>query len=128
MSWVRHLNLRPYNKDLLESGAYDDIDTCIVANDSKDLIPTHITHIYNIQNRGISFETFQKLITLLDLETPTIKRNLLRSVQDELDNSGNFIQSYLSNYLKEQLMNSVIENMSQAIILLDQAGPNPLHQ
>ncbi len=117
-----HLNLLPYDKELQESGAYDNIRTCIVTNGLEYLIPPQITNICNIHNREISFETFQKLITLLDLENPVVQSNLMHKVNEDLDTGVNFINSYLSNFLKEQLLNNVIENLNQAILLLDSSA------
>lgn len=116
---IGHLNLLPYSGELLEQGAYDNIDTVIVANDSESLVPRQIKHIYNIHNREISFETFQKLIEILDLETPTVQSNLIHKISDEMDTGVNFRNSYLSNFLKDQMLENIVDNSSQAILLLD---------
>ena len=75
---IGHLNLIPYDPASAASGMYDNIHIAILAHHTADLIPSHIKEIYSIHNREVSFETFQKLIALLDLETPVVKRNPIR--------------------------------------------------
>ncbi len=116
---VSHLRLYPYDQTIPDSGLYHRIDTCIVASGAEHLIPAHILHIHNINNREISFETFQKLISLLKLENPSVRGNLLRKTSDELDTGANFIHSYLGSFLKELLLSNVVKTLTQAIILLD---------
>lgn len=116
---IGHLNLLPFDVALQEKNAYDHIQTAIVAKGSEHLVPAHIRTIFNIHNREISFETFQKLIAILDIENPVVQSNLMHKVNDDLDTGINFRNSYLGNFLKEQLLTNVIENYSQAIILLD---------
>ncbi|MEE0742222.1 MAG: sigma 54-interacting transcriptional regulator [Emergencia sp.] len=116
---IGHLNLLPYDSTLKEKGAYSHIQTSIVATGSEHLIPSHIKNIYNIRNREISFETFQKLISILALENPVVQSNLIHKIKDDIDTGLNFRNSYLGSVLKNQLLTDVIENYSQAILLLD---------
>ena len=116
---IGHLNLIPYDPASAASGMYDNIHIAILAHHAADLIPSHIKEIYSIHNREVSFETFQKLIALLDLETPVVKRNLIHKIHDEREVGSNFIDSYFSNYLKDQMIVSVVEESHRAIILLD---------
>ena len=103
---IGHLNLIPYDPASAASGMYDNIHIAILAHHTADLIPSHIKEIYSIHNREVSFETFQKLIALLDLETPVVKRNLIHKIHDEREVGSNFIDSYFSNYLKDQSASS----------------------
>lgn len=116
---IGHLNLIPYDPASAASGMYDNIHIAILAHHAADLIPPHIKEIYSIHNREVSFETFQKLIALLGLETPVVKRNLIHKIHDEREVGSNFIDSYFSNYLKDQMIVSVVEESHRAIILLD---------
>ncbi|MDL2293891.1 sigma 54-interacting transcriptional regulator [Ruminococcaceae bacterium OttesenSCG-928-D13] len=119
---VGHLNLLPYDGELMEQGAYNNVYTAIITQDMEHLVPKHIRHVCNIYNREVSFETFQKLIAILDLENPVVQRNLMRKIDDDMDPGINFRTSYLSNFLKDQLLTNVIENFYQAILLMDKSG------
>ena len=119
---IGHLMLIPFDENLAASGGYDDIDTAIVTTDSKPLVPKHIAHIYNIYNREISFETFHKVISLLGLQNSYVHGNLLKKIKDDMDTSIDYINSYMSSFLKDQMLNNVVDGSSQAIILLDSRG------
>ena len=58
-------------------------------------------------------------MVILGLENPIVQRNLIHKVHDEMEVGSNFINSYLSNYLKEHMIASVIEESFSCIILLD---------
>lgn len=116
---VGHIRLIPYEKDSHRQGIYDSIDYAIVAFDSEHLVPSHINNVYNIHNREISFETFHKLISVLDLKSASIHSNLLKKVSEELDTGANYINSYLSNFLKDKMLSNVVDESFRGIILLD---------
>jgi transcriptional regulator with PAS, ATPase and Fis domain len=116
---IGHLHFIPFEKNLAEKGAYSHIDTAIVTRYSEHMIPSHIKKICNIQNREVSFETMQKLICLLGLEHLSIQGNLIKKANEDMDTGINFANSYFSNLLKEQMMTSVIEESTRAILLVD---------
>lgn len=116
---IGHLNLIPFDNVSAASGAYDDVHVAIVAYFSEGLLPAHIREVHSIHNREVSFETFQKLISLLGLETLIVKRNLIHKIHSEKEVGSNFIDSYFSNYLKEQMIANVVEEAHRGIILLD---------
>ncbi|HCX63560.1 MAG TPA: hypothetical protein DHU59_14145, partial [Clostridiales bacterium] len=91
----------------------------IVTKYSEHLIPSHIKKICNIQYREVSFETMHKLIYLLGLEHSSIQGNLIKKANEDMDTGINFANSYFSNLLKEQMMTSVIEESTRAILLVD---------
>ena len=116
---IGHLHFIPFEKNLSEKGAYDHIDTAIVTKYSEHMIPSHIKKVCNIQNREVSFETMQKLIFLLGLEQSSIQCNLVKKANEDMDTGINFANSYFSNLLKEQMITSVIEESTRAILLVD---------
>lgn len=61
----------------------------------------------------------QKLIYLLELEHLSIQGNLIKKANEDMDTGINFANSYFSNLLKEQMMTSVIEESTRAILLVD---------
>lgn len=116
---IGHLHFIPFEKNLAENDAYAHIDTAIVTKYSEHLIPSHIKKICNIQYREVSFETMHKLIYLLGLEHSSIQGNLIKKANEDMDTGINFANSYFSNLLKEQMMTSVIEESTRAILLVD---------
>lgn len=116
---IGHLSLIPFEESIAAAGGYADFDTAIVTCDSEHLIPRHIKNVYNIHNRDISFETFHKIISLLDLKNSYIQGNLLKKIREDMDTSISYIDSYLSNFLKDQMMNEIVDESSRAIVLLD---------
>ena len=116
---IGHINLIPYEESIARNAGYNYINHAIVANYSETLVPPHIQHIHNIHNREVSFETFRKLIALLDLENTAVQRNLIYKASADMDTASNFVDSYMGNYLREQMLSQVIEGSSQAILLLD---------
>lgn len=118
---IGHLSLFPFEKDIYEAGGYDDFDTAIVTIDSEELVPEHIPNVYNIHNREVSFETFHKVISLLDLKSEHVYNNLIEKIKEDMDTGTNYINSYLSNILKDRMISNVVDESSRAIILLDSA-------
>ena len=116
---IGHLHFIPFEKNLAEKGAYSHIDTAIVTRYSEHMIPSHIKKICNIQNREVSFETMQKLICLLELEHLSFQGNRIKKANEDMDTGINFANSYFSNLLKEQMMTSIIEESTRAILLVD---------
>lgn len=116
---IGHLSLIPFEESIAAAGGYADFDTAIVTCDSEHLVPRHIKNVYNIHNRDISFETFHKIISLLDLKNSYIQGNLLKKIREDMDTSISYIDSYLSNFLKDQMMNEIVDESSRAIVLLD---------
>ena len=118
---IGHLSLFPFEKDTYEAGGYADFDTAIVTIDSEELVPKHISNVYNIHNREVSFETFHKVISLLDLKSQHVYSNLIEKVREDMDTGANYINSYLSNILKDQMVSNIVDESSRAIVLLDSA-------
>lgn len=116
---ISHLNLLPYDDNLYKQGAYSHIQTAIITYGLEPLVPPHIKNIVNIQNREIRFDTFIRLMDILDLDHPIIRRNLIRKVHNDVEPNINIKNSYLENYLKEQMLNRVVDNSLSAVILLD---------
>lgn len=116
---ISHLNLLPFDESLYEKGVYDHVQTAIITYNLEPLVPVHIKNIINIQNREVSFDTFIRLISILDIEQPLIQRNLVRKINDDIEPNINIKNSYLENYLKEQMLNRVVDNSSSAILLLN---------
>ena len=116
---ISHLNLLPYDDNLCKQGAYSHIQTAIITYGLEPLVPPHIKNIVNIQNREIRFDTFIRLMDILDLDHPIIRRNLIRKVHNDVEPNINIKNSYLENYLKEQMLNRVVDNSLSAVILLD---------
>lgn len=116
---IGHIKLIPYEESLAKAGAYDYIDTAIVTYHSEDFVPKHIHNIHNIRNREVSFETFHKLMFILGLETSSVQSNLLHKVKETMNTDANYINSYLSNFLIEQMLTNVVDQSSKAIVLLD---------
>ena len=119
---IGHLNLIPYDPDLDARGEFAGIRTAIVAQGSEHLIPAHIQEVINIRNRDVSFVTIQNIIRLLHLENTPAQATLLRKVQDDLDTGSTFIENYLSNYLKDQLLLIAVGHIPAAILLLERNG------
>lgn len=118
---IGHLSLFPFEKEVYEAGGYDDFDTAIVTIDSEELVPKHIPNVYNIHNREVSFETFHKVISLLNLKSQHVYNNLIEKAKEDMDTGINYINSYLSNILKDQMVSNIVDESSRAIILLDSA-------
>lgn len=116
---IGHIKLIPYEESLAKAGAYDYIDTAIVTCHSEAFVPKHIRNIHNIRNREVSFETFHKLMVILGLETSPVQSNLLHKVKETMNTDANYINSYLSHFLIEQMLTSVVDQSSKAIVLLD---------
>lgn len=116
---VGHLHLIPFNKEQADTDAYDHIDTAIVARYSEHMVPPHIHKIYNIQNREVSFETMLKLISLLDLNHSSILGNLIRKARGDMDTGTDFAKSYFSSILRMQMIKSVVNGSTRAILLID---------
>jgi len=114
-----HINLIPYEESIAKNGGYSDVNHAIVAYYSEHLVPAHIEHVLNIHNREVSFETFQKLISLLGLETTSVQRNLIHKASADMDTGSNFVDSYLGNFLRDEMLSRVVEESSRAILLID---------
>lgn len=119
---IGHVSLIPYEKNAAKLGLYNNINYAIHSDGIENLVPPHIKNVYNFHNREVSFETFQKLITLLKLDNPTVKRNLIEKVDREMDTGVNFSDSYLSNFLKDQMLTDVVDESSMAILLVDRSN------
>ncbi len=116
---IGHINLIPYEESIAKNGGYSDVNHAIVAYYSEYMVPSHIEHVLNIHNREVSFETFQKLISLLGLETTSVQRNLIHKASADMDTGSNFVDSYLGNFLRDEMLSKVVEESSRAIILFD---------
>ena len=116
---ISHLNLMPYDESLFKQGAYNHIQTAIITYNLESLVPLHIKSIINIQNREVGFDTFIRLMSVLELEQPLIQRNLVHKMHDDVEPNINIKNSYLESYLKEHMLNKVIDNSSSIILLLN---------
>lgn len=116
---VSHIKLIPFEPLISQSNGYESIDTAIVTEMSEHLVPPYIKNVLNIHNRDISFETFRKVISVLGLNNAHIHAALLRKIRDELDTGADYINSFLSNFLKDSMLDNVINEPSQLIVLLD---------
>lgn len=116
---VSHIKLIPFELLISQSNGYESIDTAIVTEMSEHLVPPYIKNVLNIHNRDISFETFSKVISVLGLNNAHIHAALLRKIRDELDTGADYINSFLSNFLKDSMLDNVINEPSRLIVLLD---------
>ena len=116
---VSHIKLIPFEPLISQSDGYESIDTAIVTEMSEHLVPPYIKNVLNIHNRDISFETFSKVISVLGLNNAHIHAALLRKIRDELDTGADYINSFLSNFLKDSMLDNVINEPSRLIVLLD---------
>ena len=116
---VSHIKLIPFEPLISQSNGYESIDTAIVTEMSEHLVPPYIKNVLNIHNRDISFETFSKVISVLGLNNAHIHAALLRKIRDELDTGADYINSFLSNFLKDSMLDNVINEPSRLIVLLD---------
>ena len=116
---VSHIKLIPFEPLISQSNGYESIDTAIVTEMSEHLVPPYIKNVLNIHNRDISFETFRKVISVLGLNNAHIHAALLRKIRDELDTGADYINSFLSNFLKDSMLDNVINEPSRLIVLLD---------
>ena len=116
---VGHIKLIPFEPLISQSNGYESIDTAIVTEMSEHLVPPYIKNVLNIHNRDISFETFRKVISVLGLNNAHIHAALLRKIRDELDTGADYINSFLSNFLKDSMLDNVINEPSRLIVLLD---------
>ena len=117
-----HMSLYPYIDEALPQISTNTFEYCIATNDSLHLVPKSCRKIVNIQNREISFETFKKLMHVLDINNPAIQSNLLTKIDEDFDTNFNFIEDYLSSYLKEQLLTNIVEKFAQGLVLVDKYG------
>ena len=116
---IGHLRLIPFEKSVAAAHGYDHIDTAIVTRDSEHLVPDFIKNVINIHNREVSFETFHKVMDILGLENTIVRSNLLRKIKEDIDSGERFINSYMSSFLKDRMLNDVADESSLAIVLLD---------
>ena len=116
---VGHLRLIPYEDSVAVSEGYDQLNYAIVAQGSEHIVPKHIRNVYNIHNREISFDTFRKLISVLGLENSFVHHNLMNKIKEALDTSKDYINNYLGNFLKDQMLTNIINDETLAIVLLD---------
>ena len=116
---IGHLRLIPFEKSVAAAHGYDHIDTAIVTHDSEHLVPDFIKNVINIHNREVSFETFHKVMDILGLENTIVRSNLLRKIKEDIDSGERFINSYMSSFLKDRMLNDVADESSLAIVLLD---------
>lgn len=116
---VSHIKLIPFEPLISQSNGYESIDTAIVTEMSEHLVPPYIKNVLNIHNRDISFETFRKVISVLGLNNAHIHAALLRKIRDELDTGADYINSFLSNFLKDSMLDNVINEPPRLIVLLD---------
>lgn len=116
---VSHIKLIPFEPSISQSNGYEGIDTAIVTEMSEHLVPPFIKNVINIHNRDISFETFRKVISVLGLNNTHIHGTLLRKIRDELDTGADYINSFLSNFLKDSMLDNIINDSSRLIILID---------
>ena len=115
---VSHIKLIPFEPLVSQSNGYESIDTAIVTEMSEHLVPPHIKNVLNIHNRDVSFETFRKVISVLGLNNAHIHGSLLRKIRDELDTGADYINSFLSNFLKDSMLDNIINDSSRLIILV----------
>lgn len=115
---VSHIKLIPFEPLISQSNGYESIDTAIVTEMSEHLVPPYIKNVLNIHNRDVSFETFRKVISVLGLNNAHIHGSLLRKIRDELDTGADYINSFLSNFLKDSMLDNIINDSSRLIILV----------
>ncbi len=117
-----HISLYPCIEGTQPKKSYDSFEYCVAINDSLHLVPKSCQKIINIKNMEIGFETFKKTMHLLDINSPTIQSNLLSKVDEDFDTSFSFIEDYLSNYLKDQLLTNIVENFTTGLVLVNKYG------
>ncbi|MEA4987834.1 MAG: sigma 54-interacting transcriptional regulator, partial [Anaerovorax sp.] len=116
---ISHLNLIPYDKELLASGEYNKIKYAITPNE-ENLVPKNIKKIINIGYREISFDTLLKLMRKLDLDNDVINRNLIRHLHTIVEPNTDYHDNYYNSYLKGKLLNRVVDHSLAAIIMLNE--------
>jgi transcriptional regulator with PAS, ATPase and Fis domain len=121
-SGYNHISLYPYIEDSVPSKSYDSFEFCAATNDSLHLVPSTCRKIVNLQNRDISFETFQKLMHVLELDSHDIHRKILSQIETDSLTKFNFVDDFLSSELKAQLLTDIMENFSFGLILIDKGG------
>lgn len=117
-----HLVLHPYIEGITPNKSYNSFEYCITTNDALSLVPKNCHKIFNIRHREISFETLQKLVRILDINNPAVQKNILSKVEEDVKTNYSFIEDYLSNYLKEQLLTTIVGNFTQGVVLIDKYG------
>ena len=121
-SGYNHISLYPYIEDSVPAKSYDSFEFCAATNDSLHLVPSTCRKIVNLQNRDISFETFQKLMHVLELDSHDIHRKIISQIENDSLTKFNFVDDFLSSELKAQLLTDIMENFSFGLILIDKSG------
>ena len=117
-----HISLYPYIEDSIPTKSYDSFEFCAVTNDSMHLVPSTCRKIVNLQNRDISFETFQKLMHVLELDSHVIQNKIVSTIDSSSDIKFDFIDDFLSSELKAQLLTNIMETFAYGLILYDKNG------
>lgn len=116
---ISHLNLIPYDRELVASGKYNEIEYAITPNE-ESLVPKTVKKIVNIGYREISFDTLLKLMRKLNLDNDVINRNLIRHLHTIIEPNTDYHDNYYNSYLKGKLLNRVVDNSLAAIIMLNE--------
>lgn len=118
-SGVNHLNLIPYDVNSQLDEKYSEIDTAIVIKELEYLVPSHIKKVCVIQNREVAFETIVQLIRILGINSIEIQSRLMKKVNDEIDRSGTFPQTFFTNTLKDKMIKAAVDESLRAMVLVD---------
>ena len=113
-----NVKLTPFDAKKLSSGVYDSIRIAVTPGEAPS-VPAHITEIYDIGYREISFETMLDLANLLGLNNPRVNRNLFHHVYEVSESNSSFLNFYTHDYLKSELLRKSIDYIPLGLLLFD---------
>lgn len=114
---INHLNFIPY----YEKREYSNIKIAITPGEI-DKVPAYMKKIVDIGDRCIDFLTFMRIINRLKIDNDTIQKRLIK-YSDSIINIGNGIkEQYRELYSKNSEMNTVLNQLSEGIILANKEG------
>ncbi|WP_206460771.1 sigma 54-interacting transcriptional regulator [Anaerovorax sp. IOR16] len=115
---INHINLIPYEQSEAEKGFYNEIKIAITP-DEECYVPKHIKKIINIQDRFIDASTFINIINKLKINNEHITRNLIKYMDTIVTTELGESKAYLTNHLKEEMLNRSIHNSNEAVMITD---------
>ncbi|MFT8316184.1 MAG: sigma 54-interacting transcriptional regulator [Clostridium sp.] len=114
---INHLNFIPY----YEERRYENIKVAITPGEVNK-VPRHIKEVIDIGDRCIDFLTFMRIINRLQINNDVVQNRLIK-YSDTIINIGNGIkEQYKELYSKNLEMNTVLNQLSEGIILANKDG------
>lgn len=115
---ISHINMIPFDENLTHTGIYDHLQIAVTPAEPH-LVPPNIKEIIDIGYRKVSFDSMFKMMRLLNLDVEAINRNLFRHIQDAVEPNNVFHSNYIYSYLKEEMLNHVVNSSKTGMVLTD---------